>query len=81
MVEWLDPLTNAWKPVGKSKVYSNQETRDDREINLNVSIHIINACTIRGSVTDLGPKPLGGLHGHGLGRGPLCGEQGTEGGG
>ncbi len=60
VAEWLDPLTNAWKPVGKSKVYSNQETRDDREINLNVSILVVNACTIRGSVTDLDGNPLEG---------------------
>jgi hypothetical protein len=60
VVEWLDPLSNSWKIVGKSKVYSNQEIRDDREIDMNVNIPIVNACTIYGRITDVDGSPKEG---------------------
>ena len=61
VVEWMDPLNNTWKAVEKSKVYSNQDAREDREINLNVSLPTMSACTVYGCVTDEEGKPREGF--------------------
>ncbi|MFB0558161.1 MAG: hypothetical protein ACETVY_03480 [Candidatus Bathyarchaeia archaeon] len=60
VVEWMDPVNNTWKVVEKSKVYSNQDTREDREINLNVNIPTTNACMVYGCVTDVEGNPIDG---------------------
>jgi len=60
VVEWLDPISLMWKQVGRSKVYSNQEMREDREINLSVDLPHTNVSTAYGYVTDVDGKPLQG---------------------
>lgn len=60
VVEWLDLMSETWKIVGRSKVYSDQDTRQDREINLSVTLPYENTCCIHGSVLDALDRPLGG---------------------
>lgn len=60
VVEWMEPLSNSWKVIGKSKVYSNHDTREDREIDLNVSLPIINSCSVYGYITDKKGEPMEG---------------------
>ena len=61
VVEWFDPLGAFWRPVSKSKTYSNQDVREDKEINLSVTIPNTNAQTVYGRVTDAGGNPVVGL--------------------
>jgi hypothetical protein len=61
VVEWLDPIGVFWRPVSKSKTYSNQDVREDKEINLSVTIPNTNAQTVYGSVADVNGDPVEGL--------------------
>lgn len=61
VVEWLDPFSGLWKPIAKSKVYSDQDVRDDREINLSITIPNTNARTVYGRVVDTQGLPLTGF--------------------
>jgi hypothetical protein len=61
VVEWLDERTDTWQQLAKSKVYSDQDVRDDREINLSVTLPHTNTSTIYGWVKDREGKPLKGL--------------------
>ena len=61
VVEWLDPLGAFWRPISKSKTYSNQDVRADKEINLSVKIPNTNAQTVYGKVTDINGEPREGL--------------------
>jgi hypothetical protein len=45
----------------RSKTYSNQDVREDKEINLSVTIPNTNAQTVYGSVTDANGDPVEGL--------------------
>lgn len=60
VVEWLDPSSAMWRCVGKSRVYSNQRIREDREIDLAVTLPHTNACTAYGWVINKQGKPLQG---------------------
>ena len=60
VVEWLDPVIFAWRCVGRSKVYSDQDVRVDREIDLAVTLPFTNFCTVYGLVKNRLGKPLGG---------------------
>ena len=60
VVEWLNPETAAWQCVGRSKVYSDHDVRDDKEINLAVTLPWTDERTIYGCVTDSHGKPLKG---------------------
>ncbi len=61
VVEWLDPLGAFWRPILRSKTYSNQDVREDKEINLSVTIPNTNAQTVYGSVTEAIGDPVEGL--------------------
>jgi hypothetical protein len=61
VVEWFDPLGAFWRPVSRSKTYSNQDVRDDKEINLSVTIPNTNARTVYGRVTNINGDPVEGL--------------------
>lgn len=61
VVEWFDSTTALWRPVSKSKVYSNQDVREDREINLSVKIPSTLANTVYGKVTDKHGKAMEGF--------------------
>ncbi len=60
VVEWMDPVNKTWKVLEKSRVYSNQDTREDREINLNVNVPRTNACMVYGYVIDVKGNPVEG---------------------
>lgn len=60
VVEWLDPFVGLWKPIAKSKVFSDQDMRYDRKINLSVTIPNTNSRTIYGRVIDGNSLPLEG---------------------
>jgi len=60
VVEWLDPSIFAWRCVGRSKVYSDQDVREDREIDLAVTLPFTNFCTVYGLVKSKLGKPLEG---------------------
>ncbi len=60
-VEWLDPLGAFWRPILKSKTYSNQDVREDKEINLSVTIPNTMAQTVYGCVTNANGDPVEGL--------------------
>jgi len=60
-VEWFDPLGAFWRPVSRSKTYSDQDVRDDREIDLSVTIPNTTAQTVYGRITDVNGNPLVGL--------------------
>lgn len=61
VVEWFDSVTALWRPISKSKVYSNQDVREDREINLSVRIPSTSANTVYGKVTNKLGEPLEGF--------------------
>jgi hypothetical protein len=62
VVEWFDPIGQFWRPISKSKTYSNQDTRVDREINVSVTIPNTNAQTVYGKITSKDGNPLVGLN-------------------
>jgi hypothetical protein len=61
VVEWLDERMDAWQQLAKSKVYSDQDVREDREIDLSVALPHTNTSTIYGWVKDGEGRPLEGL--------------------
>lgn len=61
VVAWLDERTDAWQQLAKSKVYSDQDVREDREIDLAVDLPFTNTSTIYGWVKDGEGEPLKGL--------------------
>ena len=61
VVEWLDERTDAWQQLAKSKVYSDQDVREDREVDLAVDLPHTNTSTIYGWVKDGEGKSLEGL--------------------
>ena len=60
VVEWFDEQDGEWKEIARSKVYSDQDVREDREIDLSVTLPRTNTTTIYGWVTDLKGRPMGG---------------------
>ncbi|UCH57538.1 MAG: hypothetical protein JSV18_01050 [Candidatus Bathyarchaeota archaeon] len=58
VVQWFNPRSGVWEPVARSKVYSDQDVRADREINLSVTLPETNYCTVYGWVTDNKDQPL-----------------------
>ena len=61
VVALLDERTDAWQQLAKSKVYSDQDVREDREIDLAVDLPHTNTSTIYGWVKDGEGRPLEGL--------------------
>jgi len=61
VVEWLDERSGAWQEVARSKVYSDQDVREDREIDLSVTLPHTNTTTIYGWVTDEEGRPVEGF--------------------
>jgi hypothetical protein len=61
VVEWFDDRNEAWQQVAKSKVYSDQDVRDDREINLSVALPHTNTSTIYGWVNNKEGRSLEGF--------------------
>jgi hypothetical protein len=61
VIEYFDPLGAFWRPIAKSKVYSNQDVRLDREIDLTVSMPNTDARTVYGRLTDENGNPLKGF--------------------
>lgn len=62
VVEWFDIIGAFWRPVLKSKTYSNQDVREDKEINLYVNIPNTDAQTVYGRVTNTNGNPIEGLN-------------------
>jgi len=61
VVEWFNQRNEVWQQVAKSKVYSDQDVREDREINLAVTLPHTNTRTIYGWVTNEEGPPLRGF--------------------
>jgi hypothetical protein len=61
VVEYFDSLGAFWRPLNRSKVYSNQDIREDKEIDISVTMPNTYARMIYGKVTDMNGKPLKGL--------------------
>jgi hypothetical protein len=61
VVEWFDPLGAFWRPISKSTTYSNHDVREDKEINLSVTIPNTKAQTVYGRVADTNGDPRAGL--------------------
>ena len=62
VVEWFDIVGAFWRPVLKSKTYSNQDVREDKEINLYVTIPKTDAQTVYGRVAYTNGDPIEGLN-------------------
>ena len=60
VVEWYDSVSDEWKQVAKSKVYSDQDVRVDCEINIAVDLPHTNAHSIYGRLTSIDDSPLTG---------------------
>jgi len=58
VVEWYDSVSDEWKQVAKSKVYSDQDLRVDCEINITVDLPYTNAHSIYGQLTSQNGSPL-----------------------
>jgi len=61
VVEWFDERRGEWLEVARSKVYSDQDVREDKEIDLSVTLPHTNTTTIYGWVTDGDGRPLEGF--------------------
>lgn len=61
VVEWFDERINIWQQLARSKVYSDQDVREDREIDLAVALPHTNTSTIYGWVKNGEGRPLEGL--------------------
>jgi hypothetical protein len=61
VVENYNKENETWEQIAKSKVFTDQDTREDLEINLSVDLPLTNSNSIYGKIIDTTGKPLNGL--------------------
>lgn len=61
VVENYNKESETWEQVAKSKVFNDQDIREDIEINLSVDLSLTNSNSIYGKIIDFTGKPVNGL--------------------
>ena len=61
VVENFNKENETWEQVTKSKVFTDQDIREDLEINLSIDLPLTNSNSIYGRIIDVTGKPLNGL--------------------